>query len=188
MLHYRVPLSIKSQRRQKVLLNLQSNHLVVCVQRLRLHITEHERWAFCPQGLRSCLILHIHIYSTKEMLKLINFISLCDRKDCNLENVLSVPPALVLFFFFSFSTTTQSFCSWTKPSLLSNNHCILLYLLYYFWGMQYCVLGFWSQNPIWQKVVFFYVFQNKIKIHIANILRYILRKYIFQNKNAFMLH
>lgn len=52
----------------------------------------HYRWAFCPLGLRSCLISHIHIYSTKEMLKLINFISLCDRKDCNLENVLSVPP------------------------------------------------------------------------------------------------
>lgn len=82
------------------------------------------------------------------MLKLINFISLCDRKDCNLENVLSVPPALVLFFFFFFLYTTTQFLAVRLnriyPQTIIAHYCIYCTI---FGGMQYCVLGLWSQNP-----------------------------------------
>lgn len=76
------------------------------------------------------------------MLKLINFISLCDRKDCNLENVLSVPPALALFIFYFSLPLHSLFCSQTKLSLLSNRHCRLFIVLFcsmqwVFWGSGY---------------------------------------------------
>ncbi len=122
-------------------------------------------------GLRSCLILHIHIYSTKKMLKLINFISLCDRKDCNLENVLSVSSALfflllalhsLLSTVFSQIPSTKVSETETNMSLLSNNHFF----------MQYSMKRVLTVKSHVSKQLFFYIYfkvDKKLPKYIANM-------------------
>lgn len=134
----------------------------LCLE-IGLHITEHEWWALCPLGLRSCLILHIHIYSTKEMLKLINFISLCDRKDCNLENVLSVPPALALFIFY-FSLPLHSLfavrLNWVCSQTSIADYCIYCTIvLFFLCSMQWVFWGSGHKIPYDKKLYFWMYFK-----------------------------
>lgn len=121
------------------------------------------------------------------MLKLINFISLCDRKDCNLENVLSVPPALALFIFYFSLPLHSLFCSQTKLSLLSNRHCRLLYLLYFF----VVCSGFFGVLATKSHMTKSYIFEciSKYKKQHINTLRSILRKYIYKlQMHLFFIH